>query len=170
MPSAYFLLAMLEINPGLILWTLIIFVALVLILKKVAWKPILEALHKREHDIHESLDNAAKAQKEAEKLLAENRAQLARFNEETTKMLNEAKHTAEQMKNQIVQQANESARQLTERAKAEIERDKDAAIQSLRKEVATLAIQAASKILDETLDENRHRKLVDTFLTELPKN
>ncbi len=161
---------MLELNPGLILWTIIIFVALIFILKKVAWKPILEALHKREHDIHEALDNAAKANKEAERLLAENKTQLARINEETTKLMNEARQSAEQMKSQIIQQANDSARQLTERAKAEIERDKEAAIQSLRKEVATLAIQAAGKILDETLDENKHRKLVDNFLTELPKN
>jgi len=161
---------MLEINPGLILWTLIIFVALVLILKKVAWKPILDALHKREHDIHDAITNAEKAHKEAEKLLAEHRAQLARINEESSKLLKEARDTAEQSKNMILQQANVSARQMIEQAKNEIERDKEAALLSLRKEVASLAIQAAGKILDESLDEEKHRKLVDNFITTLPKN
>jgi len=161
---------MLDINPGLILWTIIIFIALLFILKSVAWKPILEALNKREHDIHEAIESTSKAHKEAEKILAEHRAQLSRINEESSKLLKEARDTAEQMKNQILQQANENSRQIVERTKGEIERDKDAAIQSLRKEVATLAIQAAGKILDETLDETKHRKLVDTFLTTLPKN
>jgi F-type H+-transporting ATPase subunit b len=161
---------MLELNPGLIIWTILVFLALVFILKKVAWKPILDALHKREHDIHDAIANAEQAKKEAEKLLAEHRAQLARINEESSKLLKEARDTAEQSKNMILQQANASARQMIEQAKIEIERDKDAALLSLRKEVASLAIQAAEKILDESLDEKKHRTLVDNFLATLPKN
>ncbi|MEK7264147.1 MAG: F0F1 ATP synthase subunit B [Bacteroidota bacterium] len=161
---------MLEINPGLIAWTLLVFVVLLVLLKSVAWKPIIEALRKREESIHEALDTAAKAQREAEKLLAEHRAQLAKMNDEAARILQEAKHNAEKMKSEIINQAHATTHQMIDRAKEEISRDKDAAIQSLRKEVASLAILAAGKILDESLDEQKHRHIVDSFLENLPKN
>ena len=161
---------MLEINPGLIAWTLIVFVFLLIILKSVAWKPIIEALQKREQSIHEALDSAAKAQHEAEQLLTEQRTQLTKMNDEAARILLEAKQNAEKTKNDIISQAQATSRQMLDRAKEEINRDKDAAILSLRNEVAMLAIMAAGKILDESLDEQKHRRIIDTFLEHLPKN
>ena len=127
-------------------------------------------MQKREQSIHEALDTAAKAQREAEHLLAEHRAQLAKMNDEAARILQEAKQNAEKMKGEILNQAQATSRQMLDRAKEEINRDKDTAIQSLRKEVATLAIMAAGKILDESLDEQKHRHIVDSFLENLPKN
>ena len=108
---------MLEINPGLIAWTLLVFVVLLVLLKSVAWKPIIEALRKREESIHEALDTAAKAQREAEKLLAEHRAQLAKMNDEAARILQEAKHNAEKMKSEIINQAHATTHQMIDRAK-----------------------------------------------------
>ncbi len=74
------------------------------------------------------------------------------------------------MKSEIVEKANTQARRMIEEAREEIEREKGAALAELRGEVADLAIQAASKILDETLDASKHRKMVNSFLRQLPKN
>jgi F-type H+-transporting ATPase subunit b len=143
---------MLNPNPGLIIWTIITFVLLLIILKKFAWKPLLESLHKREETVRSSIERAENAKQEAERLLEENRKQLERAEQDGRRILNENRALAEKLKEEI------------------IERDKDAALLSLRGEVANLAIQAAGKILDETLDENKQRKLVDSYLKGLPKN
>jgi F-type H+-transporting ATPase subunit b len=161
---------MLNPNPGLIIWTIITFVLLLIILKKFAWKPLLESLHKREETVRSSIERAENAKQEAERLLEENRKQLERAEQDGRRILNENRALAEKLKEEIIEKANQQSRKMIEMAKQEIERDKDAALLSLRGEVANLAIQAAGKILDETLDENKQRKLVDSYLKGLPKN
>ncbi|MBI5475773.1 MAG: F0F1 ATP synthase subunit B [Ignavibacteriales bacterium] len=161
---------MLNPNPGLIIWTIITFVLLLIILKKFAWKPLLGSLHQREDSVRNSIERAELAKNEAEKLLEENKKQLERAEQEGRKILNENRALAEKLKEEIIEKANQQSKKMIEMAKQEIERDKDAALVSLRGEVANLAIQAAGKILDETLDENKHRKLVDSYLKGLPKN
>jgi F-type H+-transporting ATPase subunit b len=160
----------LAINPGLIVWTVVTFIVLVVVLRKFAWKPLLEALNRREDHVRDSLERAEKAQQEAERLLQENRAQIARAEEETRRILNEGRGLGEKLKSEIVEKANQQARLMVERAKQEIERDKEMALAQLREEVATLAILAAEKILNETLDAGKQRKVVDDMLRALPKN
>ena len=161
---------MLDPNPGLLVWTIVTFVLLVLILRKFAWKPLLEALKKREEHVRSSIERAEQAKQEAERILEENRKQLASAEAEAHRILNEGRALGDKLKNEMVEQANQQSRRMVEQAKQEIERDKEAALSQLRSEVANLAIKAAEKILDETLDENRQRKLVDAYLKQLPKN
>ncbi len=161
---------MLDPNPGLIIWTFVTFALLLIVLRKFAWKPLLEALRKREEHVQHSIERAEQAKQEAELILEENRKQLALAETEAHRILNEGRALSEKLKNDILEQANRQSRKIVEQAKQEIERDKEAALSQLRSEVANLAIKAAEKILDETLDENRHRKLVDAYLKELPKN
>ncbi len=161
---------MLDPNPGLIIWTFVTFILLVLVLRKIAWKPIIEALQKREDLVRNSIDRADQAKQEAERLLEENRKQLARAEEESHRILSEGRALGEKLKNEIVEKAHQQTRTMVDQAKLEIERDKDAALSQLRNEVASLAIKAAEKILDETLDEQKHKKIVDAYLRELPKN
>jgi len=84
--------------------------------------------------------------------------------------LNEGRGLGEKLKGEIVEKANQQARLMVERAKQEIERDKEMALTQLREEVANLAILAAEKILNETLDAGKQGKVVDDMLRELPKN
>ncbi len=161
---------MLDPNPGLIVWTIITFVLLLLVLRKFAWKPLLKALHDRESSIRFTLEHAENAKTEAGRILEENRRQLARASEESRKILGEGRALGEKLKQEIVDQANQQSRRMVEQARLEIERDKDTALAQLRSEVATLALQAAGKILNETLDEKRHRALIDESLSKLPKN
>ncbi len=161
---------MLEINPGLIIWTIITFVMLLVILRAVAWKPLVDALQKREQGIRDALKNAEDARKEAERLLAENKIAMAKANEETSRILKEGRELAEQMKNEIVAKAHESAKTMMGQAKDEIAREKETALLQLRNEVADLAVSAAEKIIDETLDAAKQKKIVDSVLNRLPKN
>ena len=161
---------MLDINPGLIAWTILTFVLLVIVLRAFAWKPLLEALHKREEYVRHSIERAEQAKQEAEHILQENRKQLANAEAEAQRILAEGRALGDKLKNEMLEQANQQSRKMLEQAKQEIERDKEAALSQLRGEVANLAIKAAEKILDETLDENRHRKIVDAYLNTLPKN
>lgn len=161
---------MFDINPGLMVWTVITFVLLAIVLGKYAWKPLLQALNEREGKIRDSLDEAEKARSEAAELLKQNEKNLARAEEEYQKIIREGKTLAEKLKDEIVVKAQQQAQRQLQQAKDEIQRDIEAAKQQLRNEVADLAIQAAGKILDETLDAQKHKKVVDNVLNQLPKN
>jgi F-type H+-transporting ATPase subunit b len=161
---------MLNVHTGLVIWTIITFLILLFVLGKVAWKPLLNALHTREKGIRDALQQADEARKESERLLAENKAALARANEETARILREGRTLAEQMKNDILLKANDHARAMMDQAKDEIQREKESALHQLRSEVADLAMNAAEKILDETLDTAKQKKMVDKVMKKLPKN
>lgn len=161
---------LLTLEPGMLVWTFVTFALLLLVLKKLAWKPLLGALENREIKIREDLQKAEKARIDAELLLTEHRQLIERSEVEARKILDEAKDTAESLKQGIMDSANEQARQMTIQAKAEIQREKDTALSQLREEVADLAIRAAGKILGEELDADKHRKLVNDFIANLPKN
>ncbi|MGH2567295.1 MAG: F0F1 ATP synthase subunit B [Bacteroidota bacterium] len=161
---------MFDINPGLIVWTIVAFVLLLFVLGKFAWKPLLQALHDREDKIRGALEQSEKARAEASELLKQNERNMARAEEEYQKVVREGRALAEKMKEEIVTKAKQQAQREVQLAKEEIQRDVDAAKQQLRTEVADLAIKAAEKILDESLDQQKHKKLVDNFLNQMPKN
>ena len=161
---------MFDINPGLMVWTVVTFVVLLLVLSKYAWKPLLKSLQEREDNIRDALGQAEKAREEASELVKQNEVNLARAEEEYQKIVREGKAFAEKLKEEIVAKANAQAQRQLQQAKEEIQRDVDAARQQLRTEVADLAVQAAGKILDESLDAQKHRKIVDNFLNQLPNS
>lgn len=158
---------MLDLNPGLIIWTIITFLAAAFILRRYAWKPLLAALAAREEKIRSQLEQAEHAQAEAERLLEEHRRQLASAEEQSQRILREGRTLAEQMKADILEKANAGARTMIEQAKGEIRREKESALQDLRAEVADLAITAAGKILDANLDTPKQRKLVDAVIRDI---
>jgi F-type H+-transporting ATPase subunit b len=159
---------LLDINPGLIIWTIITFIVLLFVLKKMAWKPLLEALTAREEKIRESLEQAEHARHETQRLIEENQKQMQQAQGEFQRLMREAREEADKLRAKRRQEAEAEARKIVSQGKMEIEREKEAALNTLRTEVADLAIRAAGRILDEELDEKKHRKLVDSFLAELP--
>jgi len=162
--------SLVDVNPGLIFWTVVTFLILLLILKKVAWKPILAALHQREASIRESIERAEKAKAEAQRILDENKMNLSKAEEETRKLIEQSREYAEKMKNQILQEGKEQSKKIIEEAAAEIERKKDAAFNELKNQVAEIAIQAAEKLLNEKLDPQTHKKITDKYIDEITKN
>lgn len=161
---------MLDINPGLIIWTIITFILLVVVLGKFAWKPLLHALESREKEIADALRAAEQAKKDTERLMQENKAVMEKANSETARLIAEGRAMAEQVKHDIVAKANESAKKMLDQAKDEITREKEAAVQQLRNEVADLAVSAAEKILDESLDGAKQKKMIDKVLQQMQNN
>ena len=159
-----------DTNPGLIVWTIISFLVLLIVLAKYAWKPILKMLGDREGQIRAALEQAERARIEAAEMMKQNEKNLARAAEEYQKMIREGRALAEKMKDEIVNKAKQQADQEIKQAAEEIQRNVETAKLQLRTEIADLAIQATEKILEETLDENRQKKITDSVINKLPKN
>ena len=111
----------LDVNPGVILWTVVTFVFLLLVLKKIAWKPILNSLNERELFIKNSLEKAEKAQKEAEKLVADNKVNLSKADEEAQKIIEQSRELAEKLRLQILEESKAQAKKMILDATSEIE-------------------------------------------------
>lgn len=162
--------SLLSVNPGLIIWQLFIFVVLMFILKKIAWKPILTMLHTREQGIKDSLDNAEKLKKDSEDLLEQNKKILADANAQSMKIINNSKDMANKLRDELMAKAQEDSRKLLEQAKTEINQEKESAMADLRNEVSDLAIKTAEKILKDNLDPDKQKKIVNDFITQIPNN
>ena len=162
--------SLIDVDPGLIFWTVITFVALLLILRKVAWKPMLTALDERESAIKESLEKAEKAQAEAQKVLKENEANLAKAEEESKKIIDQSRSYAEKLKDQMLVESRQQAKKMIDDATAEIERKREASFNELKAQVSAIAVDAAEKILKENLDQEKNRKIVDNYINEITKN
>jgi len=161
---------LLDVNPGLIFWTVITFVFLLIILKKMAWGPILNSLNERENFIKDSIEKAEKAQADAEKLLEENNANLARAEEEAQKIIQQGREYSEKLKAQMLDESKGEAQKMIAEAISEIERKNQEAFNNLKDQVADIAISAAEKIIRTDLDKEKQTKLVDEFLKDLSKN
>ncbi len=161
---------MLSIEPGLLIWTIITFLALVAVLRKVAWKPLLAALEQRETTIRDSLDEAQRAREEAQQLLAENQRILAEANRESARILEQGREEAERMRTSLTDQARQEAQRLVEDARRDIERERQAAIQDLKSTAADLALVAAGRLLNTSVSDDDHRPLVTEFLDRFPEN
>jgi F-type H+-transporting ATPase subunit b len=151
-------------NTGLSVWTLIVFAGLVLILGKFAWGPILKAVDEREKGIQSALDQAAQRNEEAAKLLEEHKAQLADARRQASEIIAEGRTAGDHVRKEIEEKARSEAQGIIERARAEIERERDAALDMLRKESVELALAAASKLMQENLDQAKDRALVERYL------
>lgn len=156
-----------DINTGLSFWTLVVFGILVFILGKYAWGPILAAVDAREKGIQSALDEAADRNEEASKLLAEHKEQLADARRQANELLAEGKTAGDNVRKEIEEKARAEGQAIIERARAEIQRERDAAIAELRKESVDLALAAATRLMQENLDQEKDRALVERYLTEM---
>jgi F-type H+-transporting ATPase subunit b len=157
----------LEVNPGLMFWTIVTFVILFLGLRKFAWGPIVEALDKRENTIKGSLEEAAKTQEESKKLLEEYNQKLQDVGAEAQKMVEEGRTMGENMKRDILAKAREEAEEIITRGKHEINLERDKAISEVRKQAVDLSLFAASKVLERTLTEEDHKRIVSEAIDSI---
>ncbi len=157
-------------NVGLIFWISVVFLLLILLLRKFAWTPITNALEERENTIGESIQRAEKALAEARQIQADNEKARREAEQAGQRILREARDTAERLRGEEVEKTRAQIRQMQQQAQAEIEREKQSALNELRAEVADLAIEAAGKILRKNLDSAQQSRIVDDFIDELPKN
>jgi F-type H+-transporting ATPase subunit b len=149
-----------SVNPGLIVWTVLVFGALLFVLGRYAWGPLLGALNQREQGIRSAIEEANRLKEESELLVSEHRAQLAEARREAQLIVAESREAAQNVRREIEEKAREEGRAILERAKREIEQEKVAAIESLRRESVELALSAASRLIDKNLDSDADRELV----------
>lgn len=159
---------LLNIEPGLMIWTLVTFVLLLIVLRAVAWKPLLKMLDEREGRIQDALEQAEKAQQEAQAASEENREALALAQAEAQAAIAEGRAAAERVAQEVRERAQAEAQQMLEQASQTIRQEKDKALQELRHQATDLAILAAGKLLEENLDDERNRKIVDDFIDRIP--
>ena len=156
-----------EFSFGLFFWQLLIFIGLVLLLKKYAWKPILDAVNEREFSIREALSSADNARKEMESLNEDNQRIIKEARSERELLLKEARNTSSKIIEEAKQAAKISADQSIKQAQESIEREKRVAIQELKTQVAGIAIQMAEKVLHSELDDkDKQNKLIERLLKE----
>ncbi|MCB1019987.1 MAG: F0F1 ATP synthase subunit B [Acidobacteria bacterium] len=160
---------LLQFEPGLMIWTVITFLATLLVLRKIAWGPLLTALEDRENRIDEALSKAEKARKEAEDAIAQARQDSAAAMRKSEELVKQAKTEAEQLRQKMIEEAKAESQKVVQDGLKRLESEQRAAIQQMRRETADLAIQAASKLVRSSLDERQQRELVDGFLRDLPE-
>jgi F-type H+-transporting ATPase subunit b len=158
-------------NPGTIFWMLIIFGIVLFVLRKFAWKPILNALKEREESIANALNSAEEAKREVANLKADNDKIIAEARQEKNAILKVAK----EMKDKIIVEAKEKAIQETTRsielAQRQIQSEKDAAINDLKKQVAELSVMIAEKVLKKELtSKTEQEKMVDGLVDDIKLN
>ena len=156
-----------EISGQMVLWTWVLFAITLLALYKLAWKPILGALDKREEEIQESMDNAATLREEMEGLEQLRADKIAEAESKSHQILETAKKGAQEQASVIVEKAEDGAKIFAENARRDIEAARVLAEDALRTESAAWARELAGKLIDENLDDEKNRALTDKLIQEL---
>jgi F-type H+-transporting ATPase subunit b len=160
-----------DFSFGLFIWQIVIFVGLILLLKKFAWKPILDAVNEREDGIKNALLSAENARKEMQNLQADNQRILQEARLERDAMLKEAREMKEKMITDAKTESQFQGAKMIEQAKAAIESEKNAAIADLKSQVSNLSIAIAEKLLKEELsNKEAQTKLVVQLLNDVKLN
>lgn len=164
-----------EANPlaapiDLALWTLVVFLGLMFVLGKYAWKPIIEGLNAREKGIADNISSAASAKEQAEKSLRQYEEKLAAANDEAAAVIAEAKTDATAQKERILAEANEEAMRTREKALADVEAAKSAAVRDLAHSSVDSAVSLASNIVGRSLSKDDHAKLIEDSIERFSKS
>ncbi len=158
-------------DAGLLFWMLLSFTLVLIVLKKFAWKPILNSLKEREESIAEALHAAEKAREEMEKLKADNEAIIRKARAEREKILQEAREIKIKIVEQAKEEASQEAQKMIELARVNIRNEEAKALEQIKAQVADLSIRIAEKILREKLgDSTEQQKLVEKYLNDLQLN
>ena len=158
---------LLALRFNLMFWTLIIFGILYWLLSRYAFPVILSSVEAREKALEEAIDAAKRDREEAARVLSEHKAQLEGARAEAQKIIVDARQIAEKSRADLLAQTRADQQEMIERARLDIEMERDRAIAALRHEAVDLAIAGASKVVEENLDTDKNRKLVDAFLSSL---
>ena len=158
----------LEPQPTLSIWTLVVFLGLLALLGRFAWKPLLVALHQREHHLQHVLEETERARNESEGLLAEHRRQMTRAADEVRTILDKARQDAQASADHIVKLAQDEAEAARQRAQRDIASARDQALAEIWQKTADTAVSVAGRVLASELTPDDHRRLLDAAIRELP--
>jgi len=148
-------------QADLALWTLIIFLGMLIILSRFAWKPLIQGLNNREENIAQKIEDADRAHEKAQDNLRQYEEQLASVADKAKSVLDEAKQDAVALKDNILAEAQEEAQRIRDRALADIEAAKNAAVRELAEKSVDSAVLLAGNIVGRSLDKQDHDKLIE---------
>ena len=158
-------------GTGLLFWQVVIFLLLVVLLSKFAWKPILTSLKEREDSIQQALDAAEKAKIEIASMKSDNEKLFKEAREERDRILREARDAANRLHDEAQLKSKKNADKIIEDAKAVIQTEKNAALQDIKAQVAQFSLSIAEKLIKKNLSDDKSQKeLVDTFIKDLKLN
>ncbi len=156
---------------GLIVWQTVVFLTLLFLLAKFAWKPVMKGISERERSIETALESAEKAKEEMARLTSQNEQLLKEARIERDQILKEAKELKDQIVNDAKEQAKEEGNKMIERAKQEINSQKSAALAEVKNQVSTLSIEIAEKVLRQQFaDKDKQQELVTGLLKDVKLN
>ena len=157
-----------EFSIGLFFWQTLIFISLIFLLKKFAWKPILEAINEREDGIKNALESAEQARKEMASLKSDNEETLKKARAERDSLLKEALEIKQKLIDDAKNEANVEAKKLISQAQETIKSEKNAAVLDLKKQVANLSIDIAEKVLKEKMSNDKEQmNLVNELVKDI---
>ncbi|MFQ5917863.1 MAG: F0F1 ATP synthase subunit B [Candidatus Binatia bacterium] len=154
-------------DPGLFLWTILTFLVLFVLLRKYAWKPLLKMLEDREETIRKSLDDAAKAKQEIERLQGESKEIIAKARVEAQSIIAASRTQAEKVKAEILQDAKARTDSILQAAEKQIQAEKEKAITDIKNEVIDLSLMMASKLIRKNITPESNRDLIEESLKQI---
>ena len=160
-------LALLDVNPGLVIWTFIAFIIVLFILAKFAWGPIAKALDERADRIHSDIDRAEKLRADAEARLQEYMQKLDGLREEGQDIIHEATEDARKLKDDMLKEARHEAEAIKKRALREVELARDDALDQIHQTIVEVSTKVAGQIMERSLKPDDHSKLVDDTLKQM---
>lgn len=158
-----------DVKPGLIIWTWITFIAVLVLLKKYAWGPLLSSVEGREKNIINAIESAKRERAEAEKLLTEQKSAIAAARQEAADAVRKTQADMEKFREELMAKARKEADALKADAQRAIAEERTKAIHEIKGEAAKLSIAIAEKLLGERLDDAKHQALAQQFVTDLSK-
>lgn len=170
MPAAAPILAdsgLIEVVPGLMIWTLVCFGITFLVLKRFAFGPIQKAIDERRDRIREALEEADRARAEAEQLMADQRQALTKARQDAEEILTEGRRVAESRERRLREELDAERRRQLDETRKEIEAETRRAIGQIRSEVAGLALEATEKVTGKVLTGDDQRRLIEQAIDEL---
>ena len=156
-----------QVEPGLFIWTILVFVVLLTLLKKFAWGPLLAALEERQEGIRKSLDDAAQARKELEQVQSDAEAVLVKARAEADSILSETRSDAAKVRDDLRQQAQNEAQSIVQNAERQIQLETDRAVLQIREEAVELSLSIASKLIRRNLTKEDNQALIDEALKQV---
>lgn len=154
-------------DTGLMFWTIVTFLCLVMILKKAAWGPLLKAIDEREYRLKEDRLAAEKARAEAERIQKELEAQMAGVQAKSKELLAAAAKDGEALRAKLKAEAEADAQSIKDKTAAELIVEKNRLVDELRQEVASLSVLAAEKLMRKSVDEGVQKSVLDGFFRDL---
>ena len=158
-----------QLDPGLFVWTILTFLVLLGVLAKFAWKPLLKMLEDRENLIRSSLDDAEKAQMELARLNSEGEDIINKARSEAQTILAEGKAAASKLKDETLNEAKDQAKSILSDAEKQIQIEKDKAIAEIKSEVVDLSLSVATKLIKKNISREDNQALIDDSLENVTK-